>query len=103
MIPKWVINFVDAIRGLMRFPPVVIDGTLYVSIAVLTSLQSSFAEEAATQFLGAPTLYWVQTTCKAMLASALALKMFRSTSYSDHVKPKEPTGNTEIFTKPKDG
>lgn len=99
MIPKWIVNFVDGIRGLLRIPPVVIDGTLYVSIAMFTALQSSFGSDEAAKFIALQTLFWLKTATGALLAAALSLKMFRSTSYGDHLKPKESTGNTEIYTK----
>lgn len=101
MIPRWIVNFVDGVRGLMRFPPVVIDGALYVSIAAFTALQSSFGSDEAIAIMGAKTLFWIKTSLGTLLASCLALKMFRSTSYSEHVKPKNGSGGTEFFVNPK--
>lgn len=100
MIPKWVISFVDGLRGLLKIPAVWIDGTLYVSIAIFGVLQTSFASEEAVKFITPEKLFWTKTIIGAMASGALALKMFRSNPKPAEVPPKEPSGVTEFFAKP---
>lgn len=99
MIPKWVISFVDGLRGLLKIPAVWIDGTLYVSIAMFAALQTAFGSEEAVKFISPERLFWTKTVIGALAAGTLSLKMFRS-----NPKPTEPeppkSGVTEFFAKP---
>jgi hypothetical protein len=69
----------------MKLRPVHVDGTLYVCIAVFLAIQSYFCSEDAYKYVNAYAIFWVKGICAVIGAGAGALKMFRSTSYSDSV------------------
>lgn len=78
--------------------PVFIDGMLYVWIAVLTSIATSFSSDDAAKYMSPQLLFWLKMTIGAISAGVVSIKMFRSTSFADHKEEKKRTGNTQIFT-----
>ncbi len=60
----------------------ILDGFIYVSIAVLGFLMTQWGSDEAGKYIGAQALFWLKTATGAGSASALALKMFRSDTYS---------------------
>lgn len=68
--------------------PVHIDGALYCAIGFLTALLVCLDSDKAVKLIAPATLWWVQTIAESLNGGLLALKMFRSTSYSDS---KDPT------------
>ena len=87
-----------------KLPPVpsaYIDGFLYVSIAFWGALGTSMGSDEAAKWVPDVWLFWIRTFCGVNSAWLLALKMFRSTAFSDHQKEqKEKSGDTTIITKP---
>ena len=79
--------------------PVHIDGTLYVAMAVLSTLAAMFASDESAKYIAQPYLFWLKTACQVLTAAAMALKMFRSMSYGDS-QPAGRTGNTQFITRP---
>lgn len=73
----------------LSIPPVFTDGALYVSIAVFGFLLSQLGSEEALKYISAANLFWTKLIFGTFLAGFTALKMFRSTSYADHVTTKQ--------------
>lgn len=61
-----------------------IDGTLYVCIAGFAFLDVFFGSDMAYKYIESYTLFWLKGSVGFVGAMALALKMFRSTTFSDH-------------------
>ena len=80
--------------------PVTVDGALYVLIALFGFMQSTMASEEAYKYASPHVLYWSKFVVGSMLATVSALKMFRSTSYSDHLAGKEPPAPPKEGPKP---
>lgn len=84
-------------RYFSSIPPVFIDGFLYAMIAVFAAMVASFNSEEAYKYIAPLLLYWLKQASTWGLALVTAVKMFRSTTYSEHqVKKKE---DTEFFNK----
>jgi hypothetical protein len=66
--------------------PVFIDGTLYVVIAVCGFVATMIGSDESYNRFSEQALYWGKLVNGSLLAGATALKMFRSTAYSDHVQ-----------------
>jgi hypothetical protein len=69
--------------------PVHIDGVLYVCIAVFVFMQSWFSSDDAYKYVNPFVIFWIKGICGTVGAAAGALKMFRSTGYSDSLKDKQ--------------
>lgn len=69
--------------------PVVIDGILYVLIAVFGSFIACITSDEAYKYINPYFIFYSKTVAEMGLAGASALKMFRSTSYSDHLDDKK--------------
>ena len=69
--------------------PVVIDGILYVLIAMFGSIIAAFTSDEAYKYCNVYFIFWTKTISEIGLAGVSALKMFRSTSYSDHLATKQ--------------
>lgn len=82
----------------MKLPsPVIIDGVLYVCIVTFAFIQSYFTSDEAYKYINPYVLFWVKFGTGLLGVIAGALKMFRSTSYSDHLKQQglDNNGNKE--------
>lgn len=92
------------IRALQKYfssiPPVFIDGFVYVMVQMLTVLSTQFGTDEAAKYVSAAPLFWMKIVIGELAAGFLAVKMYRSTSYADHLEAKK--GNTEFLNKPKD-
>ncbi len=62
-----------------------IDGTTYVLLAAVTALAAAMGSDEAAKWLEPKTLFWVRTWCTVASGSLLAIKLFRSTSYANHL------------------
>lgn len=71
--------------------PIQLDGTLYILIAVFGTVQTMFSSDEAYKYIPPYFLFWIKSFSGVALAGVGALKMFRSTSYSDHLKDKDKT------------
>lgn len=74
------------------FTPVVIDGSLYVLVAVFGTMTALLSNDDSAKWIEPRTLFWVKFWVGAASAAALALKMFRSTQYSDSKNGKHGSG-----------
>lgn len=64
--------------------PMYIDGILYVAIALFTFLQTQFGGDEASKYITPVNLFWLKLVVGGLAASALALKLYRSTAFSDN-------------------
>jgi hypothetical protein len=80
-----------------NIPPMFIDGSIYVILAVFGFLQTQFGSDEASKFISAELLFYLKNLVGSVSAGLLALKLFRSTSYADHKRDKE---NTDIEPSP---
>ncbi len=69
--------------------PVVIDGLLYALVAMFGCLETEFSSDDAAKYIAPHTLFWIKAVVSVIAARALAVKLFRSTAYSDHVAQKK--------------
>lgn len=69
--------------------PVFIDGLTYVLIAFFGAVAAALSSDEAAKFITPTILFWSRTVCQAIGAALLALKMFRSTSFAEHVEQKK--------------
>ena len=67
---------------------VIIDGVLYVCIALFNFLETYFSSDESYKYISPWVLFWLKAIIGGLGAVAGALKMYRSTSYSDHLKAK---------------
>lgn len=91
-VPNWFLS------------PVMVDGTLYVCIAMFLAIQSYFTTEEAYKYVNAYAIFWIKGICATLGAGAGALKMFRSRTYSDHMDAlnpslQPPSGEASLPTK----
>jgi hypothetical protein len=80
-------------------PQVIVDGLLYVLIAFFGAMIASFNSDEAAKWIAPWLLFWCRSVSTWISAALLALKMFRSTAFAEHVAEKK-SGNTTYFTKP---
>ena len=85
---------------LSKIPPVFVDGSLYVIIAVLASAIAFISSDDAAKYIEAGTLFWIKGIVTSLNAAAVALKMYRSTQYAEHREEKKKNGHTAFFNKP---
>jgi hypothetical protein len=82
--------------------PVVFDGIVYFAIAVFGYLNTSFGSDEAAKYISPLALFWLRESCGAIAAGALALKMYRSTTFAEYRQAKNGsyhTGDATISTK----
>lgn len=91
-----MIRYIAAYFG--SIPPVFIDGMIYGLLALFAALSSSFGSDEAIKFIKPVWLFALKTTCTSTGATLLAIKMFRSTSYSEHQQKKKDEA-TSFFVK----
>lgn len=70
-------------------PAAYIDGFLYCAIALFGFFSTSFGTDEAAKYVAPITLFWLRTVTGAASAAFLALKMFRSTTFSQHVEERK--------------
>lgn len=84
------------IRAMARYfggvSPVFVDGMLYVLIALFVFCQSYFGSDEAAKYVAPALLFWINGALGAGAAAVGALKMFRSSTYSDYLKQKQLEG-----------
>ena len=76
-----------------------IDGTLYVSIASFLFIQGYFTSAEAYKYVSPYFLFWLKFVVGLLGTIAGSMKMFRSTSYSDHLKQQaldNPPGKEQV-------
>jgi len=72
----------------IKIRPVTVDGALYVFIALFGAMITTFNSDDAYKYMNPHFKYWAQSIAGWGLAIVSALKMFRSTSYSEHLDEK---------------
>jgi hypothetical protein len=80
--------------------PAQLDGALYIMIAVCGAVQTFFSSDEAYKYINAYLLFYIKCSAGIVLAGVGALKMFRSTTYSDHLKDKKIA---EVIKTPENG
>ncbi len=68
--------------------PVFIDGLLFTLLAVWTAMMGIYQSDEIYKYCSPYFVFYSKSMVSIMLAGATALKAFRSTSYSEHVKEK---------------
>ena len=91
----WILirDFLSRYSALATISPVFLDGTIYVLIQMLTVLSTQFGTDEAAKYISATPLFWIKIVIGELAAGALAVKMFRSQSYADHLRKKEATSS----------
>lgn len=79
--------------------PVVIDGWLYVTIAVSGAVGTFLGSDECYKYVDAYIIFYTKCGSGLLLQAANALKMFRSTGYAQHLEAQR-TGNTQFIAKP---
>lgn len=84
--------------------PVVIDGFLYVVIAVCGTITAIMTSDEVYKYMNPYVVFYVKGVNEILCAASTALKMYRSTSYSEHQAEKKAksdlqAGNTTVITK----
>jgi hypothetical protein len=71
----------------MKMPsPVILEGGLYAGIALANFWQASLGSDTAAKMIGPRPLFWSQLFVGSAATVLLAIKMFRSTAFSDSQK-----------------
>lgn len=81
---KWLTNCLDSAKTAMTVPPVWIDGSLYVMMALTSFLGVTLSSDESYKYINPVFLYWLKMVIGGLDAMLLALKLFRSTTYGDH-------------------
>ena len=74
---------------LASIPAVFIDGTLYALVMWLLFSQSYLGGDEAAKYITPTLKFWINYGIGSLAAVAGAVKMFRSTSYSEHQQAKK--------------
>lgn len=69
--------------------PVVIDGVLWVSIALWGTMQAMLTTDEAYKYISPSTLFWSKFWVACLASACGSLKAFRSTSYAQHLQVKQ--------------
>jgi uncharacterized membrane protein len=91
---RWLSNYFQGVS------PAFVDGALYVAIAFVGAIAAAMSSDEAAKFISATVLFWARTFFQSVAAALLALKMFRSTSFAEHVEQKKKNGDTAPPFKP---
>lgn len=89
MSSRWITDLIDNLKALLKVPPVFVDGGLYAMSAVFIFLQTAFGNDEAAKYVHETMLFWMRVFTGAMAQFFLALKMFRSNSYAQHLEGKK--------------
>jgi hypothetical protein len=94
---------IRAIQNYIIKPPPIpacyIDGTLYIAIAFFGSVTAAMGSDEAAKWVAPVVLFWIRSVAGILSACVLALKMFRSTAFSEHLATLKKNGDTQIFTR----
>jgi len=74
----------------MKNQAVIVDGALWVLIALFTAMQGMLTGEEAYKYASPTILFWSKFAIASLAASCGALKAFRSTSYAHHIGDNKP-------------
>jgi hypothetical protein len=81
------------IRATLKYfsgvPAVVIDGGIYVAVAMCLAAQTGFGDDEAAKFISPAVLFWIKKTLAIVGGGIFALKLYRSTAYGDHQREKK--------------
>lgn len=93
MTPAWFLKYFG------KMSPMYIDGWLYVLIAMFGGIAASLNSDEAAKYVADWLLFWLRETTTWICAGLLALKMYRSTTYAEHIKEvnkQTVTNNTTV-------
>lgn len=76
--------------------PVVIDGFLYVVIAVCGFAEATLTSDDVYKYMNPFLVFYTKWIVGMIGAGATALKMFRSTSYSEHQDAKKAEASKNL-------
>lgn len=79
-----------------NMPPVVLDGFLFVLIAICTYDEALLRSDDVYKYLNAYVVFYAKVIVGSLGAGALALKMFRSREYSDHQDAKKAAADAAL-------
>lgn len=74
-----------------RATPVFIDGTLYALMAMGTAAELALSNDDVYKYASPYFVFYSKSLTNIILAGATAVKGFRSKSYSEYSKNKQPT------------
>ena len=99
MIVRLAQSLVAFAKTILAVPPVFTDGATFLLLALFTYLQAQFGSDEAAKYIAPMTLFWTKTIVGACASLCLALKLFRSTSYANHITGKAAKDfDTQQFT-----
>lgn len=75
-------------------PAVWIDGSLYVTMSVVTFWLGILNSDQARAFIGPKAMFILTFVIGTANVALLSIKMFRSTAYADHQRDKQASGAT---------
>jgi hypothetical protein len=75
------------------------DGYLYATIAVSGSIAASLSTDEAFNLFAGPTLFWGKAIIGSLGAGALAVKMYRSTTFAQIKADATPDSTVITETK----
>lgn len=73
----------------LSIPPVVIDGLIVFSVAMLTAISLAFTGEEAYKYVNPYLLYWLKLGIGSLASGLVALQSFRSKVFADHVRNRK--------------
>jgi len=77
-----------------------VDGALYVAIAFFGAWAAGLGNDEAAKYVADETLFWARTSCGSIGAALLALKMFRSTAFAEHIANGKAAPPPTVSTSP---
>lgn len=75
-------------KKMSSLPAVFIDGYLYFMIAILGALEAAMASKEVYEYMNSHVVFYTKFFSGIFIAGVSSIKMFRSSSYSDHQKAK---------------
>lgn len=73
--------------------PIWVDGSLKVLTALFGAVLLTFNNDDIYKYVGAYTVFWIKNLIEWLMTSTVALTLYRSTGYSDHLDAKEAAKN----------
>lgn len=89
-----MINYIIKTYGGLK--PVVIDGFLYVVIAVCGFAEATLTSDDVYKYMNPFLVFYTKWMVGMLGAGATALKMFRNTSYSEHQDAKKAAASLNL-------
>lgn len=81
-----------------NWKPIYTDGLIYGGIAFCAFWSTHFSSDEAYKYVVPKDLYWMRGWSGAIAATLLALKLFRSTSYAEHIQNQKAISDGVVKT-----